>query len=98
MRISLGRYCRNHNIPFGYTDDPQKIKIEQLLAKAKAHASGDVARKAAFEEVSNYKKLILNPLSHSPTQRIVKADVVAAVNAVKELLEACQRQSSTAAT
>ena len=89
--LTLRRYCRNHSIPFGYTDDPQKIKIEQLLTKAETHASGDADRKAALKEVKKYKRLILNPLSHNPTQPIVKADVVAAINAVKELLKACHK-------
>ncbi len=31
--LTLRRYCRKYNIQFGYTDDPQKIKIEELLNK-----------------------------------------------------------------
>ena len=89
--LTLRRYCRRHNIQFGYTDDPQKIKIEDLLNKGESHANGNVDRKAAFDGLKKYKKLILNPLSHNPTQPIVKADVLAAINAVKELVKACQK-------
>lgn len=89
--LTLRRYCRNHNIPFGYTDDPQKIKLEDLLKKGEEHANGSADREAAFKGLKKYKKLILNPLSHNPTQPIVKADVVAAIAAVQELVKACRR-------
>ena len=90
--LTLRRYCRNHNIQFGYTDDPQKIKLEDLLQKGEAHASGNTHREAAFKELKKYKKLILNPFSHNPTQPIVKADVAAAIAAVRQLVAACRRQ------
>ena len=96
--LTLRRYCRNHSIEFVYTDDPQKIKLDQLLTKGEAHASTDADRKAAFQEVAKFKTLILNPLSHNPTQPIVKADVQAAINAVNELVKACQRQRSAPAS
>ncbi|RWM13731.1 MAG: hypothetical protein EOR73_28130 [Mesorhizobium sp.] len=89
--LTLRRYCRNHNIPFGYTDDPQKIKLEDLLRKGEAHANGNAGREAAFKGLKKYKKLILNPLSHNPTQPIVKADVAAAIGAVEELVKACRK-------
>jgi hypothetical protein len=91
--LTLRRYCRNHSIQFGYTDDPQKIKIEDLLNKGQAHANGNADREAAFKELKKYKKLILNPLSHDPTQPIVKADVIAAIGAVKELVKVCQKKT-----
>lgn len=89
--LTLRRYSRKHGIQFGYTDEPQKIKIEDLLNKGEAHANGHADRKAAFKELKKYKKLILNPLSHNPTQPIVKADVIAAIEAVRELVKACQK-------
>lgn len=89
--LTLRRYCRKHNIQFSYTDDPQKIKIEDLLTKGEAHSNGNAVRKAAFEGLKKYKKLILNPLSHNPTQPIVKADVIAAIEAVGKLVQACAK-------
>jgi hypothetical protein len=62
-----------------------------LLNKGESHANGNADRKAAFEGLKKYKKLILNPLSHNPTQPIVNADVVAPINAVRELVKACQK-------
>ena len=53
--------------------------------------NGDANRKAAFDGLKKYKKLILNPLSHNPTQPIVKATVAGAIDAVKELVKACQK-------
>jgi energy-coupling factor transporter ATP-binding protein EcfA2 len=84
--LTLRRYCRKHSILFSYTDDPQKIKIEDLLNKGETHAKGNADREAAFKKLKKYKKLILNPLSHNPTQPIVKGDVAAAIMAVKELV------------
>lgn len=92
--MGLRRYCRNHAIPFGYADEPQKIKLEDLLKKAEAHAKGDADREAAFTEIKKYKKLILNPLSHNPTQPIVKADVQAAILAVGKLVAVCARKKT----
>ncbi len=92
--LTLRRYCRRHNVQFGYTDDPQKIKLEALLQKGEAHANGSAGRKAAFEALKKYKKLILNPLSHNPTQPIVKADVAAAIQAVKNLVTACGKPTA----
>lgn len=89
--LTLRRYCRNHSIQFGYTDQPQKIKLDDLLKKGEAHAKGNAGRGAAFKDLQKHKNLILNPLSHDPTQPIVKADVVAAIDAVKELVKACKR-------
>jgi hypothetical protein len=89
--LALRRYCRNHNIPFRYTDDPQRIKIEELLSKGETHAKGEADREAAFKGLKKYKKLILNPLSHNPTQPVVKADVAAAIEAVQALVIACRR-------
>ncbi|MBB5690884.1 hypothetical protein GXW77_13520 [Roseomonas alkaliterrae] len=89
--LTLRRYCRKHNLQFGYTDEPQKIKLEDLLRKGEAHATGNTDRKAAFQGLKKYKKLILNPLSHNPTQPIVKADVQAALAAVEALVEACKK-------
>lgn len=87
--LALRRYCRNHNIPFAYADDPQKIKLDDLLKNAAAHADTDADRKAAIDGIKQHKKLILNPLSHNPTQPIVKADVQAAIAAVQVLVTAC---------
>jgi hypothetical protein len=89
---TLRRYCRNHGIQFGYTDDPQKIKIETLLKQGGDHAKGNADREAAFKGLRKYKKLILNPLSHNPTQPIVKSDVAAAIGAVEDLVKACRKK------
>jgi energy-coupling factor transporter ATP-binding protein EcfA2 len=93
--LTIRRYCRNHNILFGYTDDPQKIKLEDLLRKAETHGNSDITHIAAFHNIKQYKTLILNPLSHNPTQPIVKADVQAAIAAVEQLLEACKKLPRT---
>jgi energy-coupling factor transporter ATP-binding protein EcfA2 len=89
--LALRRYCRKHSIQFSYTDDPQKIKIEDLLSRGEIHTKGNATREAAFKGLRKYKKLILNPLSHDPTQPIVKADVAAAIDAVKSLVAACRK-------
>jgi len=89
--LTLRRYCRNHGIKFGYTDDAQKIKMEDLLQQGKVHAEGNASRKAAFLAINTHKRLILNPLSHNPIQPVVKADVDAAIAAVEALLHACKR-------
>ena len=43
--------------------------------------------------IDSHKKLILNPLSHNPTQPIVKADVEAAIAAVEALVLACKKDA-----
>jgi hypothetical protein len=90
--LTLRRYCRNHSIQFSYTDDPQKIKLEALLKQGGDHAKGNADREAAFKGLAKYKKLILNPLSHNPTQPIVKSDVAAAISAVEDLVKACRKK------
>lgn len=89
--LTLRRYARNHKLQFGYTDDPQKIKLNDLLLKGQAHSNGHADRQAAFSGLKRYQRLILNPLSHNPTQPIVKADVQAAILAVEALVKACKR-------
>ncbi|GAA0442783.1 MULTISPECIES: ATP-binding protein [Sphingomonas] len=89
--LTLRRYCKNHGIQFAYTDEPKKIKLDELLRRAEAHGAGDPTHVAAFTEVKRYKKLILNPLSHDPTQPVSKADVQAAILAVKGLVKICKR-------
>lgn len=92
--MALRRYCKNHGLEFAYCDDPQKIKLDTLLHKVAAHAASDPDRKAAIDGIKQHKKLILNPLSHNPTQPIVEADVSAALAAVGALVEACARKKA----
>lgn len=89
--LALRRYCKNHNVQFAYVDDPKRIKLEELLQRAEARGAADPVHVAAFGEVKRYKKLILNPLSHDPTQPVSKADVQASILAVKELVKVCKR-------
>jgi len=91
--LTLRRYCARHGVKFGYTDDPQKIKVDTLLQQGKIHAANNPARKAAFVGIDAHKRLILNPLSHNPTQPIVKADVEAAIAAVAALVLACKKEA-----
>ena len=88
--LTLRRYCSRHHIPFGYTDEPWKIKLDELLKKGECHAADNDARAAAFKGLQIHKKFILNPLSHNPTQPIVKA----AIAAVKELANQCTKHNS----
>ncbi|MES2176120.1 MAG: hypothetical protein V4523_19570 [Pseudomonadota bacterium] len=92
--LALRRYCKNYGIDFPYSDDLQKIKLDTLLTKVAAHAKNDPDRKAAIDGIKQHKKLILNPLSHNPTQPIVKADVQAAILAVGKLVAACVRKKN----
>lgn len=87
--LALRRYCKKQGIAFPYVDDSQKIGLNTLLERARVDAAGDADRKAAIDGLEQHRKLILNPLSHNPTQPIVKADVQAAINAVKALVSAC---------
>lgn len=90
--MALRRYCKNHSIEFIYCDDPKKIKLETLLQKASNHAEAYPARKQAIAGIKQYKDLILNPLSHNPTQPIVEADLKAALVAVDALVTACSKK------
>jgi hypothetical protein len=89
--LALRRYCKKRGIPFPYTDDPQKISLEDLKNAGTKDAAGNAVRLAAFTAITFHQKYTLNPLSHNPVEPLVEADVKAAIKAVEELVAACSK-------
>ena len=91
----VGAVIRSHHERFDGQGFPDGLKGEEipwlarLLAVAVGFAESNLDEASAIEGIKQHKKLILNPLSHNPTQPIVKADVQVAIAAVQALVAAC---------
>lgn len=83
------RYCEEHKLKFPYAADPKKkVTFDKLRAEIATHVAGDAAKKAAMKALEPFQQRILNPLSHDPTTSLNEAEVVAAIKAVRAMVDA----------
>lgn len=100
LELALRRYCRTHQLAVPYTDEPQKISLEDLRGRAETKAK-ETAKKvagkwcveatacvAALAGLEHHRRLILNPLSHNTVEPVEPADVDKAIDAVAVLVGA----------
>ena len=87
--LVLKRFCAKKGVRFPYFEDERRPDLQALLTAAQAHVAGDPARLKALKDLEGHKKYVLNPLSHDPANPVPKADVAAAILAVREVAKAC---------
>lgn len=87
--IFFRKYCESHKLKFPYAADPKKkVTFDKLRAEIATHVAADAAKKAAMKKLEPFQQRILNPLSHDPTTSLNEAEVVAAIKAVRAMVDA----------
>ena len=89
----LKSYCDKYHLPVKYNKDARRITAEEFWQPSKtaslAKVAGDPARETAlnnmFNQIELYRKIVLNPLSHSAATPITKVEIQGAIDAVSQL-------------
>ena len=89
FEAKVRKYCSDKSLPVPFNKDPRKVKAESLWRAAIKHAiesAPTVGEKRilgnVFRAVHVAKQVVLNPLSHSTTQPLVKPEIQQAIDAV----------------
>jgi len=89
----LKKYCEKHGVWVKFNRDPRQVPNQAFWDASKKHAleaaQNDPAKTARlqtmFADVEMYRKIVLNPLSHSAAAAIVRAEIQGAIDAVARL-------------
>ena len=87
------KYCENKGVRVKYNTDPRRIDNQSFwdaaTEKALKEAANDVNKisklKRMINEIEMYRKIVLNPLSHSATAAVVRAEIQGAIDAITRL-------------
>jgi energy-coupling factor transporter ATP-binding protein EcfA2 len=95
FETKLKSYCDKHHLPVKYNKDARRISADDFWQPSKADSTnkakavGDAAKEAAlaamFNQIELYRKIVLNPLSHSAATPITKVEIQGAIDAVSHL-------------
>ncbi len=84
----IKRYCEDKRVAVRYKTDPQKVPAEWLwqAIKDKAVADGKTSQyQPLFSDIDAYRKIVLNPLSHSGSVPVTRTEIDGAIKAVEAL-------------
>jgi hypothetical protein len=89
----LKNYCHKLRVPVQYDHDPRRLTADAFWQAAKQHAlklcATDAIKEAAlqsmYHRVETYRKIVLNPLSHSAAAAITKAEIQGAIDEVAKM-------------
>ena len=88
----LKTYCDKHSVPVPYKKDARAISADAFWQAAKKHAlerANDPEPIAdlgvLFADIELWKRIVLNPLSHSATAPVTRPEVQCAIDAVQKL-------------
>lgn len=97
FELALKKLCERKSIPVRFKADPRQLLSEDLLMAVEAWLT-DPARSAiraqidpAILSLKLWRKVVLNPFSHSTPVNLTAIEVVGAINAV-EALHTCFQQ------
>lgn len=92
LEWKVRKYCDKWSVPVAYKRDPAAVKAEEFWKAAQAHSLSKAANQplkatllALFAVVEMWKKILLNPLSHSPAALVTRQEVQSAIDAVHHL-------------
>jgi hypothetical protein len=91
FELALKKVCERKNIAVRFQTDPRKVSTDDLLTAVEKWL-GDPARAVtkglvdpAIADIKTWRKVVLNPFSHSTPVSLTSAEVIAAANAVEAL-------------
>lgn len=82
------KYCENKRVDVPFKIDPAALKINELWQKIKTSMTPaqSAANQAKIADLETYRRIVLNPLSHVAGAPVVDAEVMGAINAVRNLV------------
>jgi hypothetical protein len=89
----LKSYCDKYHLPVAYNKDARRITAEDFWQPSKTSSlkkvAGDAAKETAlnnmFNQIELYRKIVLNPLSHSAATPITRVEIQGAIDEVSQL-------------
>ncbi len=91
FELSLKKLCERKSIPVRFKSDPRQLSSDELLKAIEAWLGnpGHVGIKAAVDPaivaLKLWRKVVLNPFSHSTPVSLTAAEVIGAIHAVAKL-------------
>jgi hypothetical protein len=90
FELSLKSFCERFGVPVAFKTDPRHLDTEKLLSAIEAWLKSHSAKgcmAGVIERTKLFRKVVLNPYSHSAPPNIARAEVDGAISAVDNLLE-----------
>jgi energy-coupling factor transporter ATP-binding protein EcfA2 len=94
FELSLKKVCEKKGIPVRFQSDPRKLTTDDLLSAIEVWIA-DASRTAikasvdpAIASLKMWRKVVLNPFSHSTPVNLTAAEVIGAIDAVAVLHQA----------
>jgi hypothetical protein len=91
FELSLKRTCERSGMPVRFQTDPRKLTTDDLLRAVEVWLKDhpDVGPMAKpIQNVKLFRKVVLNPFSHSTPVNLTAAEVIGSVDAVEKLHQA----------
>ncbi|HEY6346730.1 MAG TPA: AAA family ATPase [Bryobacteraceae bacterium] len=91
FEAKIKSYCEKKSVRVPYKRDPKAIEAEALWNAATGHALDNVppadkpALQSKFLAITTARRVVLNPLSHAAPIAITRAEIQAAIDAVRDL-------------
>ena len=92
--LLLRKQCEDGRVAFPYNPDPKKITFEQLKRGLEQKFAAEQVARDALAAINPHQTRILNPLSHDPTTSLNEAEVIAAIDAVDNLMITLRSQAA----
>jgi hypothetical protein len=92
--LLLRKQCEDGRVAFPYNPDPKKITFEQLKRGLEEKFTAEQLTRDALASINPHQTRILNPLSHDPTTSLNEAEVIAAIDAVENLMITLRSQAA----
>lgn len=90
FEMALKSFCERFGVPVAFKADPRHLDTDNLLSGVEAWLKSHGAKTCladVIERVKLFRKVVLNPYSHSTPPNIAKAEVEGAIAAVENLLK-----------
>jgi len=87
FELSLKKFCSKHRVPVPYHSDPRKLTTEDFLTAVESYLSskGNAALDPKIKTVKMFRKVVLNPFSHSTPVNLAELEISQATDAVEEM-------------
>lgn len=89
FELALKSFCERFGVPVAFKTDPRHLDTDKLLSAVEAWLKTHAAKgclAGVVERVKLFRKVVLNPYSHSAPPNIARAEVEGAIAAIEELL------------
>ena len=88
FEVTIKRFCDKKNLKVRYCENPKDLKSDdfwQSIKGGKTRNGDPLLEEILTDEIELYRKIILNPLSHSRIVSVAKKEISNAIKAVEKL-------------